>query len=64
MKRRKRTLTKKEVIRVFGGTQTAVAKALDISVQAVHQWPDRLSQGLTDRVMGAAARLGKYNELV
>ena len=49
-------MTKKQAIKIFGSVKLT-AQALDISVQAVYQWPEKLDQAQTDRVTGAAIRL-------
>ena len=49
--------TKQEAIRIFGGTMRAVGDALGISRQAVYQWPEKLPQDTSDRLVGAAIRL-------
>ncbi|MGE0334453.1 MAG: Cro/CI family transcriptional regulator [Gammaproteobacteria bacterium] len=52
-------MTKSEAIALFGGTPSDMARALGITPQAVYQWPNELDQERTDRVIGAAVRLGK-----
>ena len=56
-------MNKRDAISTFG-TQAAMARALGISPQAVDQWPDDLTQGQSDRVIGAALRLGKLPQLL
>ena len=51
-------MTKREAINLFG-TASGLARALGITRQSVHAWPDELDQGRADRVIGAAIRLGK-----
>ena len=52
------TMRKSEAISIFGRTQSDLARALGITKSAVSQWPDELDQEKTDRVLGAALRLG------
>jgi transcriptional regulator with XRE-family HTH domain len=51
-------MRKSEAISIFGRTQSDLARALGITKSAVSQWPDELDQEKTDRVLGAALRLG------
>ena len=50
-------LTKEQAIELFG-SQAKLAAALEISRQAVSQWPHDLDRARTDRVLGAAIRQG------
>jgi len=50
-------MNKKQAKYIFRGTAN-LAKALDITRQAIHQWPSELTQRQEDTVMGAALRLG------
>lgn len=50
------TMTKQQAIKRFGSVRE-LAEALDISVQAVYQWPDKLPRAVSDRINGAALRL-------
>jgi predicted nucleic acid-binding Zn ribbon protein len=52
-------MTKTQAIQLFGGRFRHLAGALNISVSAVSQWPEELTQRQTDLVLGAAVRLGK-----
>jgi UTP--glucose-1-phosphate uridylyltransferase len=52
-------MTKTEATELFGGTQSALAAALGVSRSAISQWPEQLSRMQADRVLGAAARLGR-----
>lgn len=54
-------MTKAEAIDIFG-SQVALAKAMGVTSQAVSQWPEELSLGYSDRVIGAAWRLGRLPE--
>lgn len=59
---------KTEAINLLGGTPTAAANAIGITVSAITQWPDVLPQRLVDRVQAALWRLqhqraGKQNKL-
>lgn len=49
-------MDKAEAIRLLGGTNTAAAERIGITVQAVGQWPDTLPPRIADRVMAALAR--------
>ncbi|MCG7985034.1 MAG: Cro/CI family transcriptional regulator [Candidatus Thiodiazotropha lotti] len=51
-------MTKQEAITLFNGVP-GLAKAIGTTRQAIYQWPDDLDQAKTDRVNGAAFRLGK-----
>lgn len=57
-------MTKHEALSLFGGKAIDVARALRITPQAVYQWPEELDQERTDRVIGAAVRLGKWPAVV
>lgn len=50
-------MDKKHAIQMFG-SQTRLAKALEITPQAISQWPEILPRRLEDQVIGAAVRLG------
>lgn len=52
-------LKKSDAIKFFGGTQIDVAEALGIAQSSVSDWPELLSVAVSDRVRGAAVRLGK-----
>ena len=54
-------MTKIEAISLFG-TVKELALAIKVTRHAVYQWPDELPQPTTDRVMGAAYRLGKLKD--
>lgn len=49
-------MTKKEAAELFGNQQR-LAEALNVTPQAISQWPDELDQARSDRVVGAAARV-------
>lgn len=51
-------MTKQEAVSIFGSV-AAMKMALGITHQAIYKWPEVLTQRQADRVMGAAARLGK-----
>jgi hypothetical protein len=51
-------MTKQDAISIFGGVP-ALAEAVGTTRQAIYQWKDDLDQAKTDRVIGAAIRLGK-----
>ena len=42
-------MTKNSAIKYFG-TQAALARVLGINYQAVQNWPDVLSRGISDRI--------------
>jgi len=48
--------TKKQAVELFG-SQAELARALDISRQAIGVWPEKLTQRQIDEVIGAAIRL-------
>lgn len=50
-------MNKKQAIGYFGGV-CATARAIGISDAAVSQWPDVLSQKISDRVIAAMVRNG------
>jgi len=49
-------MNKSDAIKLLGGTPTACAEAIGITVQAVSDWPDVLSARISDRVYAALAR--------
>lgn len=49
-------MQKTEAIELLGGSMTAAAEAINISFQAVSQWPDVLPPRIADRVYAALAR--------
>jgi len=51
-------MQKKNALELFGGRPTDAANALGISRQAVNNWPPQLPQSISDRVIGAAFRIG------
>jgi hypothetical protein len=53
-------MNKSDAIRIFGSTVTEMAKAIGVTRSAVSQWPEELRQEQTDRVIGAAVRLGLW----
>lgn len=52
-------MTKTEAIRLFGDTQVALAEALRVTRACISRWPEDLGQERTDRIVGAAIRLGR-----
>jgi transposase-like protein len=50
--------TRTEAIQLFG-TVAEMARALDVTHQAIYAWPEQLKQYHIDRVIGAAIRTGK-----
>ena len=60
-------MTKTEAIALFGtkknpGTPKMMAQALQITTQAISQWPEELTQRIADRVLGAKERLRRKNK--
>jgi hypothetical protein len=51
-------MTKQEAINKLGGTPTAAARKMGITVSALSQWPDSLPPRLLDRVQAALFRMG------
>lgn len=49
-------MRKTKAIELLGGSVTLAAKAIGISYQAVHKWPDDLTPEIVDRVHGFLAR--------
>ena len=50
-------MQKKELIRIFGSYAKA-GKAIGVTRQAIHGWPQVLKTSHIDRVVGTAYRLG------
>jgi hypothetical protein len=51
-------MDKKTAIDLLGGTPKKAAAAMGYtSIQAIHMWPNVLSQGVEDRVNGAVMRI-------
>lgn len=50
--------TRTEAIQLFG-TVAEMARALDVTHQAIYAWPEQLKQYHIDRVVGAAIRTGR-----
>jgi hypothetical protein len=57
-------MLKTQAIQLLGGTFSAAAKAIGISYQAVHKWPDVLPESIADRVVAAVARKHLPPELI
>lgn len=51
-------MTKTEAIHLFGASQAALGRALNLSRARISQWPEQLEQPQVDRILGAAIRLG------
>ena len=51
-------MTKNEAVALFK-TRRLLAEALGITTQAVGQWPEQLTQRISDRVLGAKQRIKK-----
>jgi len=49
-------MNKSDAIQLLGGTPASAAKAIGITLQALGQWPDKLSPRLKDRVQAALWR--------
>uniref|UniRef100_UPI00358FE8B0 Cro/CI family transcriptional regulator n=1 Tax=Variovorax boronicumulans TaxID=436515 RepID=UPI00358FE8B0 len=49
-------MLKTEAIHLFGGSKKDLAAALEITTQAVGQWPEELPRRISDRVIGAWTR--------
>ncbi len=57
-------MKKTDAIRAFG-TPKELADAINITRQAIYQWPEELSAAIADRVLAAAFRKGiKIEDLV
>ena len=52
-------MKKNTAIKLFDGSVKNLAAALNVTRQAIYQWPDELDQDRIDRVLGAAFRMGK-----
>ena len=57
-------MLKTKAIELLGGTVSDAAKAIGISYQAVHKWPDVLPEAIADRVIAAVARKHLPPELI
>lgn len=53
--------TKQQATEVFGSNM-GIAEALKITKQAISQWPEVLPLWLSDRLVGAAFRVGKMEQ--
>ena len=51
-------MRKQRAIALFGEGHAPIAAAVEISTQAVSDWPDPLPRRIADRVIAAAWRLG------
>lgn len=47
---------KQQAIEMLGGSQTAAAKALGITYQAVRKWPESLTPDIENRLIGMLVR--------
>lgn len=52
-------MTKDQAAQIFGKTHADLARALEMTRGGISQWPDVLTEVQSDRVLGAAIRLGK-----
>lgn len=59
-----RRMLKTKALELLGGTVSDAAKAIGISYQAVHKWPDVLPEPIADRVIAAVARKHLPPELI
>ena len=57
------TMKKQDAIDLFG-SGAALARALGVSRQLIWAWPADLDEHQTDRIIGAAIRLGKLPGLI
>ena len=55
-------MNKSDAIKIFG-TASELAKAIGVTRSAISQWPEHLEQSHSDRVIGAAYRLGLSDKL-
>jgi hypothetical protein len=51
-------INKSELLALFEGNAAEVARVLEITRIAVNKWPDVLSRGISDRIIGAMTRKG------
>ena len=56
-------ITTKTQAKALFGDQAGIARALGISPQAVHRYPEQLTQRQGDAITGAAVRLGMIKEV-
>jgi len=56
-------MRKQDAIELFG-SGAALARAIGVSRQLIWVWPSDLDEHQTDRVIGAAIRLGKLPGLI
>ena len=52
-------MKKQVALEYFGGSVCQLAEALNVSPQAVYDWPDILPRRLVDRVIAACVRTGR-----
>lgn len=52
-------MTKNQAVRLFGKSQADMGRALQMTRAGIGRWPDDLTDAQTERVLGAALRLGK-----
>ena len=55
-------ITQEQAVAIFGSRE-AMVKAMGCTSQAPYRWPDPLSIGLTQRVIGAAWLLGRVRQI-
>lgn len=58
----KMKMTKQNAIELFGNA-ASLARALGVTRSAISQWPADLDQDRSDRVTGAAVRLGVWQSV-
>ena len=56
-------MNRDELIQSMGGAKE-VASMLDVSFQAIYKWPETLPLRIMDRVIGAAWRKGRIQDLL
>ena len=56
-------MTKTEAKAIFNGNGAELGRAIGVLRARVSQWPEELDQATTDRVIGAAVRLGLTEKL-
>lgn len=49
-------MLKTKAIELLGGTPSAAAEKVGVTVQAIQQWPEELPDRIADRVLAAIAR--------
>jgi len=52
-------MKKEQAVSLFGTSQAAMGRALNMTRAGISRWPDDLTDVQAERVLGAALRLGK-----